>query len=82
MRYLPQTDADVRQMLETIGVAKIDDLFSGIPESCRLQSPLKLSPALCESESMAVLRSLAEQNAQVSEWDSFLGGGAYNHFIP
>ena len=82
MRYLPQTDADVRQMLETIGVAEIDDLFSGIPESCRLQSPLKLSPALSESETMAVLQSLAGQNARVSEWDSFLGGGAYNHFIP
>lgn len=82
MRYLPHTDTDIRQMLETIGVDKIDDLFSGIPENCRLQSPINLPAALSESESMAVLRALAEQNARVSEWDTFLGGGAYNHFIP
>ncbi|MCW9049413.1 MAG: aminomethyl-transferring glycine dehydrogenase subunit GcvPA, partial [Deltaproteobacteria bacterium] len=24
----------------------------------------------------------AEQNSRVSDWDAFLGGGAYNHFIP
>jgi glycine dehydrogenase subunit 1 len=82
MRYLPHTDVDIRQMLETIGVENVDALFSGIPEDCRLQTPLNLPPALSESEAMTVLRSLAEQNARVSEWDSFLGGGAYNHFIP
>lgn len=82
MRYLPHTDMDIQQMLETIGVDQIDDLFSGIPANCRLQSPLNLPSALAESESMTVLRNLAEQNAKVSEWDSFLGGGAYNHFIP
>ncbi len=82
MRYLPHTDVDIRQMLETIGVENIDELFSGIPESCRLQSPLNLPSALSESEAMGVLRGLADQNAKVSEWDSFLGGGAYNHFVP
>ena len=82
MRYLPHTEVDIRQMLETIGVNKIDELFSGIPENCRLQSPLNLPSALAESDSMAVLQNLAAQNATVSEWDSFLGGGAYNHFTP
>ncbi|SHI46716.1 glycine dehydrogenase (decarboxylating) alpha subunit [Malonomonas rubra DSM 5091] len=82
MRYLPHTETDIRQMLETIGVTEIDELFSGIPEPCRLQAPLDLPPALSESESMTILRALAEQNAKVSEWDCFLGGGAYNHFVP
>nr|WP_303720342.1 aminomethyl-transferring glycine dehydrogenase subunit GcvPA [Malonomonas rubra] len=82
MRYLPHTEMDIRQMLETIGVKNIDELFSGIPDSCRLQSPLNLPSALSESEAVAVLKTLAERNAKVSEWDSFLGGGAYNHFIP
>ncbi len=82
MRYLPHTDVDVQQMLETIGVEKLDELFSGIPESCRLQAPLNLPAAKSESEMMALLGVLAAQNAKVSEWDSFLGGGAYNHFIP
>ncbi len=82
MRYLPHTSDDVRQMLETIGVANIDELFSGIPEACRLQQPLDLPAAMSESELMALLRGMAEQNARVSDWDAFLGGGAYNHFVP
>lgn len=82
MRYLPHTDADIQQMLKTIGVDDIDELFSGIPENCRLQAPLQLPQALSESESMALLKTLAAQNAKVTEWDAFLGGGAYNHYIP
>jgi len=82
MRYLPHTDVDVRQMLEIIGVPSIDALFSGIPKNCRMDSPLKLPAAKSEAELLAVLRGLAEQNARVSEWDSFLGGGAYHHFTP
>jgi glycine dehydrogenase subunit 1 len=31
---------------------------------------------------MSQLTSLAASNSRISDWDSFLGGGAYNHFIP
>lgn len=82
MRYLPHTDVEVQQMLDQIGVSDIDELFSGIPEDCRLQRPLDLPEAKSESETMSLLRSLAENNSRISDWDSFLGGGAYNHFIP
>ena len=82
MRYLPHTDVDVQQMLEQIGVPNIDALFSGVPENCRLKKPLKVSAAKTESESLAFLKGLAEKNSKTSDWDSFLGGGAYNHFIP
>lgn len=82
MRYLPHTDVDVRQMLDQIGVSNIDELFSGVPENCRLTSPLDLPAAKSEAETLAFLRGLAGQNTKTSDWDSFLGGGAYNHFIP
>ena len=82
MRYLPHTDVDVQQMLDQIGVSNIDELFSGVPENCRLKRPLDLPAAKSEAETLAFLRSLAEQNTKTSDWDSFLGGGAYNHFIP
>lgn len=82
MRYLPHTDDDIRQMLDTIGVDGIENLFSGVPQACRLPRPLDIAPALSESELTAHLQKLSERNAKVSTWDSFLGGGAYNHFIP
>ena len=82
MRYLPHTEGDVQQMLKTIGVADLEALFATIPAACRLERPLDLPGAKAEAEAQALLRSLAERNARVSDWDSFLGGGAYHHFIP
>ncbi len=82
MRYLPHTDVDVQQMLDQIEVSNIEELFSGVPADCRLKRPLDLGAAKSESETLTFLRGLAEQNTKTSDWDSFLGGGAYNHFIP
>ena len=31
MRFIPHTDQDIREMLETIGIKNVDQLFSGIP---------------------------------------------------
>lgn len=82
MRYLPHTENDVQQMLATIGVADVEDLFSGVPAACRLARPLDVAPARSESEALALLSDLSRSNAAVTDWDSFLGGGAYNHFVP
>ncbi|MFO7766165.1 MAG: aminomethyl-transferring glycine dehydrogenase subunit GcvPA [Pelovirga sp.] len=82
MRYLPHTNTDIQQMLATIGIADKEALFSGIPADCRLSRPIDLPPGLAEVDILAQLQQLAAKNAQVSDWSSFLGGGAYNHFIP
>jgi len=82
MRYLPHTDGDVQQMLEKIGVSNIDQLFTTIPEDCRLKTPLDLDAAKSEAEILSFLQQLAAKNFQVSTLTAFLGGGAYNHFIP
>ena len=82
MRYIPHTKEDVRQMLATIGVATVEDLFSGVPEKVRLRRPLALDPAVAEAELMKELKRLAARNATVESYSSFLGGGAYNHFVP
>lgn len=82
MRYLPHTDEDIRQMLETIGIKSIDDLFVEIPSAVRLDRPLDLPSALSESELLAEVGRLAARNAGTGRYLSFLGGGAYNHFIP
>ncbi|HAD03531.1 MAG TPA: glycine dehydrogenase, partial [Desulfuromonas sp.] len=66
-------------MLATIGVATVEDLFSGVPEKVRLRRPLALDPAVAEAELMKELKRLAARNATVESYSSFLGGGAYNH---
>ncbi|MCK4507108.1 MAG: aminomethyl-transferring glycine dehydrogenase subunit GcvPA [Desulfuromonadales bacterium] len=82
MRYIPHTEEDVRQMLGTIGVDSIEDLFSEIPRDVRLDRPYDLVAPMSESEVLGELKRLARQNATVETHTSFLGGGAYNHFSP
>ncbi len=81
MRYLPHTDAEVRAMLERIGVRSIDELFESIPAEVRLHEPPSLPPALSEPALMAHMETLAERNGAASML-SFLGAGAYAHHVP
>ncbi len=76
-RYIPHTEEDVKKMLEVIGVKKVEDLFQSIPKECRISKPLNLPQPLSEPD---LLRTF--QGLQVPVMSSFLGAGAYHHFIP
>jgi len=81
MRYLPHTDAEIREMLSRIGIESIDALFASIPEANRLGRPLDLEPALDEVRLTKHLSSLADAN-DAARALSFLGGGMYDHHVP
>ncbi len=81
MRYLPHTDAEIREMLSRIGIDSIDALFASIPEANRLGRPLDLEPALDEVRLTKHLSSLADAN-DAARALSFLGGGIYDHHVP
>jgi glycine dehydrogenase subunit 1 len=55
------------------------DLFSDIPPSVRLKTPLSLPTPLSEPELLEELKTQSEKNKASA---SFLGAGIYNHFIP
>ena len=38
MRYLPLTQEEREEMLQSLGIEKIEDLFTAIPEEMRLDS--------------------------------------------
>ncbi len=82
MRYIPHTTGDVTEMLERIGVASLGDLFVEVPESVRLKRPLDLPEEASETELLRELKALGVKNATAETHKSFLGGGAYHHFIP
>ena len=81
-RYIPHTEEDVRKMLETIGVKNVEDLFGSIPKECRLSRPLDLPQALSEPDLMTHFEGLQSPIFSGGRWSSFLGAGAYQHFIP
>lgn len=80
--YIPATDEDEKEMLNSIGLNSLDELFSDIPESIKLKKSLSLPEGLSELELSRYLDSLANKNLSTSELTCFLGAGAYDHYIP
>ena len=68
-------------MLQQIGVASIENLFDSVPENLRLRAHLKVPAALSELELLNRFDQLAARN-QAARRISFLGAGAYSHYIP
>ena len=79
--YLPSTDDQREEMLRAIGVAAATDLFADIPEAFR-DPDIRLPDALSELELRRDLEALAAENRAPGSYASFLGAGAYRHFIP
>src|SRR5262245_41037720 len=82
MSFLSLTDADREEMLATIGVASVEELFRDIPDGVRYAGRLALEPALSEPELWAHLEELAGRNVPVGEELAFLGAGVYDHYVP
>ncbi|MFH1873607.1 MAG: aminomethyl-transferring glycine dehydrogenase subunit GcvPA [Pseudomonadota bacterium] len=80
MRYFPHTDKEIKEMLATIGAGKIEDLFACIPTKLRTKTFLQTGPSLGEPELIRDLNNLSKKN--IAQAVSFLGAGAYRHYIP
>jgi len=68
-------------MLDAIGLESAAELFSSIPEDLRMRRPLNTSEALSELELLTRFEQMAARNVGAQR-TSFLGGGAYSHYIP
>ncbi len=79
--FIPHTDAEREQMLHTIGVDRLEDLFKDVPEAYRFPK-LDLPPAFTEMEALREAEDLAGANESARDLICFLGAGAYNHYIP
>jgi len=82
MAYTPNPPRVVQEMLETMGLGGIDQLFSDIPEELRLDRELNLGQPLSELELRKKMSELAAKNVTTGEYPSFLGAGAYDHYVP
>jgi glycine dehydrogenase subunit 1 len=80
--YNVHTGSDRQAMLELIGLYSIEQLFEDVPAQVRLRRELDLPPALSEWELMRDVRAMADMNSTVLSHASFLGSGAYEHYIP
>jgi glycine cleavage system P protein (glycine dehydrogenase) subunit 1 len=85
MRYIPNSAQERETMLREMGFNSVSDLFRGIPDHLQLKLPLNLTAALSETDTLNYFGDLAQRNVTRISGDrmiSFLGAGAYDHFIP
>jgi glycine dehydrogenase subunit 1 len=81
MSYTSLSEKDKKEMIAKIGVTSVEELFRSVPEDLRLKKALSVPPSLGEQELLSYFEKIRTQN-KYFEYLSFLGGGAYNHFIP
>jgi glycine dehydrogenase subunit 1 len=79
MPFIPHTDQDVSEMLALCGVAATSELFDEIPPELRRESLPGIDPGLNEAE---ITRLMRERAALDGGATSFIGAGAYEHYIP
>ena len=77
--FLVHNDKVKREMLESIGISSIEDLFKQIPAQARMGT-MNLEPALSEMDAQKRIKSLSKKNN--TDYTTFLGAGVYNKFIP
>lgn len=80
MDFISNQEYQIKAMLEIIGVANIDELFSDIPQNLRLASPEE-DDGLSEYEGMRLIQEIAAKNSFV-HFINYLGAGAYEHHVP
>ena len=82
-RYTAVTPEDLQEMLDTIGVGSIDELFAAlVPEGVRLEGALDLPEGMTEQDVYDHLRELAAKNVSTEDEVSFLGAGMYDTYVP
>ncbi len=81
-RYIPLTEKDEQEMLETIGVKSIQELYSDVPEDVLLNRDLNIADAEPETQLLKRLTRIANKNITKETHTSFLGAGVYDHYAP
>jgi len=79
MNYVPHTDSERKEMLKTIGVSSVEDLFRDINPELRTKS-FDLPEGKSEFEVLEHLKRLSGKNA--TGLINFLGAGFYDHYVP
>ncbi|MBD3387919.1 MAG: aminomethyl-transferring glycine dehydrogenase subunit GcvPA [Candidatus Altiarchaeales archaeon] len=79
MRYTPSSPEEREQMLEYLGIKGVDELYADVPSEILLKEGLKVGEGLSEQELARHMREVAGKNRADT---SFLGAGAYRHYIP
>ena len=78
-KYFPHTEADLKAMMEKVGVETLNDLYAQVPETIRFRGDYELPSEMSELEVRQLFEQLGSQNQQLT---CFAGYGVYDHYTP
>ncbi|HDT6633226.1 TPA: aminomethyl-transferring glycine dehydrogenase subunit GcvPA [Staphylococcus aureus] len=81
-RYIPLTEKDKQEMLQTIGAKSIGELFGDVPSDILLNRDLNIAEGEAETTLLRRLNRIASKNITKETHTSFLGAGVYGHYAP
>tara|TARA_Y100000996_G_scaffold28534_1_gene20209 strand:+ start:642 stop:1952 length:1311 start_codon:yes stop_codon:yes gene_type:complete len=80
MKYIPNTDSDIQEMLKDIGEKSFDSFISKIiPNELRPQEKLNIGSPFSEFDLINDINKIKSSNKNLINFD---GGGVYDHYIP
>ncbi|HDG9656290.1 TPA: aminomethyl-transferring glycine dehydrogenase subunit GcvPA [Staphylococcus aureus] len=79
-RYIPLTEKDKQEMLQTIGAKSIGELFGDVPSDILLNRDLNIAESEAETTLLRRLNRIASKNITKETHTSFLGAGVYDHY--
>ncbi|MGH2692520.1 MAG: aminomethyl-transferring glycine dehydrogenase subunit GcvPA [Actinomycetota bacterium] len=82
MKFAPHTDQDVGEMLSSLDLSSLDDLYSHVPAEVLIDHALDIPKGVSEMELLEDTRALAARNRHADDLVCFAGGGAYDHYVP
>jgi len=78
-KYFPHTEDDIKKMLQTVGIEKLEDLYDEVPESIKFKRDYDLPNSKSEIEIRREFEILGKKNIPLI---CFAGAGVYDHYTP
>lgn len=78
-KFIPHTEADIRHMLERIGLNSLEDLYADVPASVIFNRDYDIPSAMSEIELRRHFEELGRKNKSLCV---FAGGGVYDVYSP
>ncbi len=82
MRYLPQTEADIKVMFDAIGVKNFEELFRTVPEACRYDRAMNIPEPKTEWSLNRYMGEIRSMMSVTPDHSVLIGAGRYHHHIP
>ncbi len=80
MDFISNSEHQIKEMLQKIGVGSIEELFESIPAALLHRAPQE-DDGLSEFEGKQLMEVIANSN-EAPKFESYLGAGAYEHHVP